>query len=136
VPADPPRVAGLHHVQITIPLGAEAAARAFYVGVLGLTEISKPASLAGRGGLWLTAGTVELHIGSEDGVDRHATKAHVAFAVTDLPRWRLHLKAAGSSILDGVRISGHDRLETRDPFGNRLELIERRRRCSDDDAAT
>ena len=125
MPADPPRVAGLHHVQITIPLGAEAAARAFYVGVLGLTEISKPASLAGRGGLWLAVGAIELHIGTEDGIVRHATKAHVAFAVTDLPAWRLRLEKAGCMIAASIPIPCFDRLESRDPFGNRLEFIER-----------
>ena len=124
MPADPPRVAGLHHVQITIPPGAEEAARAFYVGVLGLTEIPKPASLAGRGGLWLTTGNLELHIGTEDDVDRHSTKAHVAFAVTDLPEWRLRLAAAGCSIVESIPMPDYDRLGTRDPFGNRLELIE------------
>lgn len=125
MPADPSPISGFHHVQITIPPDSEDVARAFYLGILGLTEIPKPTSLTGRGGLWLSAGTIELHIGVEDGVDRHATKAHVAFAVTDLPGWRLRLQAAGCSILEGVPIPGHDRLETRDPFGNRLELIER-----------
>jgi len=126
VPADPPRVAcaGIHHVQITIPVGSEDAARSFYVGLLGLTEISKPASLAARGGLWLTTGNIDLHVGVEDGIDRHATKAHVALAVTDLPGWRAVLQAAGSTILDSIPIPGFDRLGPRDPFGNRLELIE------------
>ena len=124
MPADPPRVAGIHHVQITVPPSAEDAARAFYVDVLGLAEILKPASLAGRGGLWLSVGDVELHIGIEDGVDWQATKAHMAFAVTDLPAWRSRLEAAGCAILDDIPIPGHDRLETRDPFGNRLELTE------------
>ena len=123
MPADPPRVAGIHHVQITIPVGEEVAARDFYAGVLGLTEVSKPDSLAGRGGLWLTTGTIELHIGVEDGVDRHATRAHIALEVTDLPTWRTRLDAAGCTILDTIAIPGFDRLETRDPFGNRLELI-------------
>ena len=125
MPADPPPITGLHHVQITIPPGSEDVARAFYVGILGLTEIPKPTSLTDRGGLWLSVGDVELHIGIEDGVVRHATKAHVAFAVTDLPGWRLRLQAAGCTILDGIPIPGNDRLETRDPFGNRLELNER-----------
>ena len=37
-----PTVRRLHHAQITVPKGAEAAARAFYCGVLGLREIAKP----------------------------------------------------------------------------------------------
>lgn len=126
VPAEPPHIVGVHHVQVTVPTGAEYEARAFYVGVLGLTEVPKPAPLAGRGGLWLRAGDTELHVGVEDGVDRAATRAHVAFAVADLPVWRARLKSAGCVILESIPIPDHDRLETRDPFGNRLELITRR----------
>ncbi len=40
----------VHHVQIMIPAGKESDARDFYCGLLGLTEITKPAELAGRGG--------------------------------------------------------------------------------------
>ena len=58
-------VIGLDHILIAIPEGAEAQARAFYCGLLGFTEIDKPAALAGRGGLWLRAGDFVLHIGTE-----------------------------------------------------------------------
>lgn len=43
----------IHHAQITIPKGTEAAGKDFYCGVLGLPEKEKPASLQGRGGFWL-----------------------------------------------------------------------------------
>jgi catechol 2,3-dioxygenase-like lactoylglutathione lyase family enzyme len=118
-------IAGIHHVQITVPRGAEPAARKFYCELLGLTEIGKPDSLAGRGGLWLQVGDRQVHIGVEDGVDRPATKAHVAYAVADLRGWRARLEAAGIEILDGVPIPGCERFEFRDPFGNRVEFIER-----------
>ena len=124
MPADQLHVAGIHHVQITIPPGAEEAACGFYVGILGLIELAKPASFAGRGGLWLTTGNVELHIGTEDGVDRHATKAHVSFMVTNLSAWRRRLDGAGCTIFESIPMPDYDRLGTRDPFGNRLELIE------------
>lgn len=38
-------ILGIHHVQITIPTGEEARARAFYCDLLGLEEMEKPASL-------------------------------------------------------------------------------------------
>jgi catechol 2,3-dioxygenase-like lactoylglutathione lyase family enzyme len=32
----------LHHMQLAMPRGAEATARAFFAGVLGMPEIDKP----------------------------------------------------------------------------------------------
>lgn len=118
-------ITGVDHVQITIPPGAEEAAQAFYCGLLGLPEVEKPASLKGRGGLWLQVGDRQVHVGVEDGVNRQATKAHVAYAVIDLGRWREVLFARGIEILDGVPIPGCERFEFRDPFGNRVEFIQR-----------
>jgi len=59
----PWRLVALDHVQLAMPPGGEAAARAFYVGVLGLVEIPKPAELEGRGGVWFGVEGVELHLG-------------------------------------------------------------------------
>ena len=118
------QIVRLHHAQITVPRGAEAHARQFYCDLLGLPELQKPAALAGRGGFWLQVGDSQVHVGTEDGVDRAASKAHVAYQVTDLAGWRLRLHKRGIAILDGVPIPGYDRFEIRDPFGNRLEFIE------------
>jgi catechol 2,3-dioxygenase-like lactoylglutathione lyase family enzyme len=126
-------IIGIDHVQITVPANAVAAARAFYCGLLGLREVEKPAALQGRGGFWLEVGDRQVHVGAEDGVRRHATRAHVAYAVTDVAAWRARLAAAGVEILDGIPIPGHDRFEFRDPFGNRVELIgasQATRRCA------
>ena len=98
--------------------------RAFYCGLLGIREVEKPAALQERGGFWLQVGDRQVHVGTEEGVERLATKAHVAYAVTDLAGWRARLAAAGVTILEGVPIPGHARFEFRDPFGNRVELIE------------
>src|SRR6266849_2422098 len=114
-------IARIHHAQITIPRGAEDAARDFYCGVLGLPEVKKPAALAGRGGLWRQVGDAQVHVGAEDGVDRAATKAHVAYEVSDLAGWRARLQARGIPILEGIPIPGYERFEFRDPFGNRVE---------------
>jgi catechol 2,3-dioxygenase-like lactoylglutathione lyase family enzyme len=118
-----PRFVRLHHAQITVPKGQESAARAFYCGVLGLSEIEKPTSLQARGGLWLALGDIQLHIGTEDDIDRPATKAHLAYEVDDLPAWRERLQAAGATILESIPIPGYERFEFRDPFGNRVEFI-------------
>ena len=117
-------ITGLHHAQITIPTGREADGRAFYCGTLGLPELEKPDSLKGRGGFWIQVGDHSVHIGVEDGVDRSATKAHLAYEVTNLAFWRSKLEEQNLQILEGVPIPGFDRLEFRDPFGNRVELIQ------------
>jgi catechol 2,3-dioxygenase-like lactoylglutathione lyase family enzyme len=117
----------VHHVQITIPVGAEEAGRAFYCGVLGLREIEKAPSLEHRGGFWIQVGDQQLHVGVEDGIDRSASKAHVAYEVDDLAAWRRKLASTGIAITESIPIPGYDRLEFRDPFGNRIELIQPRR---------
>ncbi|MDR6226020.1 VOC family protein [Desmospora profundinema] len=121
-------IRGLHHAQITVPKGAEEKARRFYCDLLGLMEIPKPNTLSDRGGFWLRLSNADLHVGTEDGLDRNRTKAHLAYEVEDLSRWRLRLEEAGVPIVESVPIPGFDRFELRDPFGNRLELIEQKNR--------
>ncbi|MFN3653570.1 MAG: VOC family protein [Armatimonadota bacterium] len=119
------RLLRLHHAQITVPRGAEEPAREFYCGVLGLAEIPKPEALLARGGFWLRLGGQEIHVGTEEGADRTATKAHLAYEVADLEHWRRLLQERGIAPEDGVPIPGLRRFEFRDPFGNRCELIQR-----------
>lgn len=73
---------GLHHVQLAIPPGGEQAAREFFVGVLGMTEVRKPPELAARGGLWVRADALEIHLGVETDF-RAAAKAHPGILVAD-----------------------------------------------------
>jgi catechol 2,3-dioxygenase-like lactoylglutathione lyase family enzyme len=117
-------IRALHHVQLTIPKGAEDIARAFYCQLLGLREIAKPGSLAGRGGFWLEVGDRQVHVGTEDGVERQRSKAHVAYLVDDLENSRATLANNGVEILDGIPIPGYSRFEFRDPFGNRVEFLQ------------
>jgi catechol 2,3-dioxygenase-like lactoylglutathione lyase family enzyme len=118
-------IEAVHHVQVSIPVGSEETAREFYCGVLGLREIPKPDALVGRGGFWLELGASQIHFGTEDGIDRAKSKAHVAYAVIDLNSWRNTLTEHGVDIIDGIPIPGCDRFEFRDPFGNRIEFLER-----------
>lgn len=112
-------VSGLHHVQLAMPVGGENAARAFYVDVLGLVEVPKPAQLAGRGGLWLRGDELQLHLGVEDPF-YPAQKAHPALIVNDL-------KAAHAALPDPTEVSrlpGLRRFYVADPFGNRIEIVQ------------
>jgi catechol 2,3-dioxygenase-like lactoylglutathione lyase family enzyme len=117
-------IIGFNHFQITIPKDAEAEAKRFYCDLLGLPEIEKPDSLKGRGGFWVQVGDQQLHVGTEDGVDRRATKAHVAYQVEDVEEWHGRILEYGLKIGDSVPIPGYNRFETRDPFGNRVEFIQ------------
>jgi len=103
----------------------EEECRRFYCGLLGLRETPKPASLEGRGGFWLELGEMQIHVGTEDGVDRTASKAHLAYLVDELASWRARLEREQIKILEGVPIPGYDRFEFRDPFGNRVEFLQR-----------
>jgi catechol 2,3-dioxygenase-like lactoylglutathione lyase family enzyme len=114
----------VHHVQVTIPRGAEELGRQFYCQVLGLQEIEKPAVIGERGGFWLQVGGRQVHIGVEDGVERATTKAHIAYQVTDLDALRAHLEASGVAIQEDVPLPGLRRFQVRDPFGNKIEFIQ------------
>jgi catechol 2,3-dioxygenase-like lactoylglutathione lyase family enzyme len=116
---------GIHHVQITIPRGAEAEGREFLCRFLGLPEIDKPVGLRDWGGFWLLVGDRQVHVGVEAGVERRATKAHIAYEFRDLDGWRSRLEKAGIAVSNGIPISGYRRFEFRDPFGNRVEFLER-----------
>ncbi|MEP6924029.1 MAG: VOC family protein [Pyrinomonadaceae bacterium] len=115
----------VHHAQITIPKGAEDAARRFYRDLLGMKEVPKPEVLKARGGFWLEVGAFQIHIGTEDGFDRTKTKAHLAYEVENLEDWRIKLQENGAEILEAIPIPNYNRFEFRDPFGNRVEFLEK-----------
>jgi catechol 2,3-dioxygenase-like lactoylglutathione lyase family enzyme len=117
-------IIGIHHVQITIPRGAEEQARQFYCHLLGLTEIEKPEVLQGRGGFWLQVGNRQVHVGVEDGVDRQVTRAHIAYQVSDIAAWRTKLQENGVAIQEDAPLPDLARFQIQDPFGNRIELIQ------------
>jgi catechol 2,3-dioxygenase-like lactoylglutathione lyase family enzyme len=115
----------VQHAQITIPKNAEQQGRDFYCGVLGLREIPKPEVLQKRGGFWLEVESFQVHVGTEDDFDRAKTKAHLAYEVENLDAWRAKLIENDIEILEGVPIPGYRRFEFRDPFGNRVEFLEK-----------
>jgi catechol 2,3-dioxygenase-like lactoylglutathione lyase family enzyme len=118
------RLTGIHHIQLAMPVGEEDAGRRFYGDLLGLSEIPKPSELAPRGGIWFRSGELEVHLGVERADFRPATKAHPAFLVSGLNELREELEEAGYRIDEDVQLEGFRRFHVRDPFGNRLELVE------------
>ncbi len=116
-------VLGLDHVQLAMPSGHEAEARAFYVGLLGLAEVAKPIHLAKRDGCWFERGAVKVHLGVEEGF-APARKAHPAFVVDDLAETAGRLERAGHRLQHDQPLDGFERGYVDDPFGNRIELMQ------------
>jgi catechol 2,3-dioxygenase-like lactoylglutathione lyase family enzyme len=98
--------------------------REFYQGVLGIPEIPKPPHLAKRGGAWFERGELKIHLGVEADF-RPAQKAHPALLVVDLEGLIAHLKDHNIKVIVDP-LEGYLRVYIADPFGNRIELMERR----------
>jgi catechol 2,3-dioxygenase-like lactoylglutathione lyase family enzyme len=118
-------ILSIDHVQLAMPGGEEEKARAFYIHVLGFVEIPKPADLAKRGGAWFETGSVQLHLGVEADF-KPARKAHPAFIVSDLDELIADVQIAGyETDTSQPALDGYKRAHVFDPFGNRIELMEK-----------
>ncbi|MCR2802672.1 VOC family protein [Paenibacillus soyae] len=120
------RFEGIDHVQLAAPQDCEQKARAFFGELLGWTELEKPAALKDRCGVWFRCGMHEVHIGVQSSFIP-ALKAHPGFAVRGLEQLKEKLTANGIGVIDDeLRIEeGFRRFFAYDPFGNRLEFLER-----------
>ena len=117
-----PEFVCIDHVQLAMPAGQEAVARAFFCDVLGMSEIPKPTELAKRGGCWFQSGDVQIHLGVEADF-RPAKKAHPALRCRNYDALIAKLAAAGVHTEDANDIPGVRRCHIHDPFGNRIELV-------------
>ena len=118
------RILRIDHVQLAMPPGSEERARTFYVGLLGLNEVPKPPELAKRGGAWFELGAVKVHLGVEEDF-RPAKKAHPALVVEGLNEIVAKCEKAGYKTKPDASFDGYNRVHVEDPFGNRIELMER-----------
>lgn len=114
-------LAALHHVNINVPHGRSGPIASFYRDVLGFTVIERPDN--GREGVWLDMGDgTQLHLSERD--DPPNAQPHFAVVVDDLPALRTRLGQAGAEFAAAEDIFGTGgRGFTRDPAGNRIELI-------------
>lgn len=118
-------ILSIDHVQIAMPPGEEDKARAFYIDILGFVEIPKPAELAKRGGAWFESHGVQFHIGVESDF-KPARKAHPAFIVNDLDALLAKVQSAGyETDTSQPHLDGYKRAHVFDPFGNRIELMQK-----------
>lgn len=113
----------IDHIQLCVPQDGLELARQFYLHLLGFQEVDKPDSLKGNGGFWCEAGEISLHIG----VEKHSpllSKRHPAFIVQNLKNVRDYLHENGIQVYEETPIPKVERFSIRDPFGNRIELLE------------
>lgn len=111
----------LSHVNVGMPEGGEESARAFYGGLLGLQEVPKPEPLRVRGGVWFSAGGVEIHLSVETRAAGPDTSRHFGLECVDVEELRRHVEASGVQTENG-RAAPWKRFFVRDPFGNRIEI--------------
>lgn len=112
----------LDHIMLCIPEGTEAAAKAFYGGVLGLTELNDLGYTLPHGAIWYQIGDIQLHIRAEKATE--TSQRHPAFEIDNLEAARELLEKHGIAIRNDSPIPDRKRFSFRDPFGNRIELIE------------
>ena len=89
-----------------------------------MAELVKPPVLAARGGCWFRAGRLEIHLGVQDPF-APATKAHPGILVDSLDDVVAALQDAGHKTQRDDAFPGFDRCYVSDPFGNRLEFLQR-----------
>ncbi len=117
-------VVALHHVNVTVSVELESAAKNFYGSLLGLKQIPKPAT-SRPSGAWYQIGESQLHLSIEDEQPGPLSSRHVCFAVTDLAEAEKRFRDAGVEIIADPRPSpGSSRFYVRDPGGNQLEIVQ------------
>jgi hypothetical protein len=112
------------HVQFAIPAGGEEQGRAFWGEILRLAEIAKPPALAARGGCWFEGPGFQVHLGVEADF-RPARKAHPGFEVSGLAELADLLTTHDYTVTWSDEVPGQDRFHTADPFGNRIEFLQK-----------
>lgn len=105
-----------------IPAGREHEATHFYEQLFGLTPIPRPPMQSS--GFWYRCGDNEVHLGVDPHPPDPTSRAHIAFLVAEFDALRGRLEAAGCSLKEAETLNGARRFHVRDPFGNRLEVME------------
>jgi catechol 2,3-dioxygenase-like lactoylglutathione lyase family enzyme len=110
----------LEHVSVTSPEELEGEVVAWYRDTLGLEEMEKPEGTRAKGA-WFGIGDQQVHVT----IDEHnpAKVSHFGIVVDDFGEVVERLRASGCHIEQAGPIPGRRRFYTRDPAGNRVEII-------------
>ena len=114
----------LHHVNVVVPPGATSRVVPFYADVLGLRQVRKPKEGVAQTGAWFDIGDTgaQVHVSEREGA-RHP-QTHFGLVVADFDDVLARLAAADAAWEDQPPIFGGRRGFTRDPEGNRVEILE------------
>jgi catechol 2,3-dioxygenase-like lactoylglutathione lyase family enzyme len=114
----------LHHVNIVVRPGETDQLIAFYTEVLGFSRVDKPVEGTTPGGAWFDINSSnQLHISERSDAVMH-DDMHFGLVVDDLDAVIKRLAAAGAPWSEQANLFGGRRGSTRDPLGNRVELLE------------
>ena len=114
----------IHHVNVVVPLGETESVVAFYVDVLGLRRTQKPTEGVAQSGAWFDIDdTSQVHVSEREGSVH--PQSHFGLVVDDFEAVLDRLAQAGASWEEQADIFGGRRGFTRDPAGNRVEILER-----------
>jgi catechol 2,3-dioxygenase-like lactoylglutathione lyase family enzyme len=114
-------IRGLDHVTITAPEELETDVLEFYGTFLGLRRLDKPEGGTGSPGTWFAVGDVQLHVARDS--HNPPPTAHFAVTVGDFDVAVERLRDSGYHIEQAHPVPGRRRLYTRDPAGNRIEIV-------------
>lgn len=111
----------IHHVNLVVPPGLVEPTADFWRSVFGLVDIPRRGR-SPRPGAWLGARTFEVHLSEREGAGH--PDAHVAVAVPDVAAVRAACLTAGAPWEAAPAVFGTGRGFTRDPGGNRVEVVQ------------
>jgi catechol 2,3-dioxygenase-like lactoylglutathione lyase family enzyme len=113
----------IHHVNVVVPQGKTETVQSFYVDVLGLRRTPKPAEGVAQTGAWFDVDErTQVHVSERDGVPH--PQSHFALVVDDFDGVLARVREAGAPWDEQPDVFGGRRGFTRDPAGNRIELLE------------
>ena len=111
------------HIHICVPPERLEEAKQFYTDVIGLKQIKRPNHIFANAGYWFDIGNIQFHIGVEAALPRSIR--HTAFEVVDIAAARALLVKNKVEILEEPVMPGRTRFAFIDPFGNRMELLQK-----------
>jgi catechol 2,3-dioxygenase-like lactoylglutathione lyase family enzyme len=111
-------------VNVVVKPGETEQVVGFYVDVLGMTQVVKPGEGTSAGGAWFDIDShTQMHVSERADAVMH-DDMHFALVVDDFDAVLARLAVAGAEWRAQPDLFGGRRGSTRDPLGNRIELLE------------